>query len=125
MYGVGFWTIVAVALAVCAVLLWRALKPRQVAAVRPVSYRCVGIQPGDPAMACDLVRAIAGERFLPGQAPKFPLPGCTVDRCSCRYIHFEDRRARIRREAAGIQVRKLQAMDWDERRRSRGRRQTD
>jgi hypothetical protein len=36
-------------------------------------------------------------RFLSGEAPPLPLPGCTAPRCLCRYAHYEDRRARDRR----------------------------
>jgi hypothetical protein len=125
MNGAGLGIIIVVALAVCAFLLWRALKPAPAAPVRAVSYRCVGIQPADPLMACDAVKGIAGQRFLPGQAPKLPLPDCMVDRCSCRYVHFDDRRGGSRRAATGIQVRRLQPMDWEERRHNRGRRKTD
>lgn len=124
MGGAGLAIIAVIALVVCAVLLWRAQKPRQ-AAVRLVSYRCVGIQPADSENACEVVRAIAGKRFLPGHSPKLPLPACTVERCSCKYVHFDDRRAGNRREEGGVKVRKLQSMDWDERRRNRGRRKTD
>jgi hypothetical protein len=95
------------------------------APVRPVSYRCVGIEPPDPLAACSAVKALSSYRFLPGQAPQIPLPGCTAARCSCKFVHFEDRRARDRRSARGQQVRSLQQLDWAERRASRGRRKTD
>jgi hypothetical protein len=52
-----------------------------------------------------------------------PLPGCTADRCTCKYVHFDDRRIGSRRQER--QVRKSHPMDWVERRRSRGRRKTD
>jgi hypothetical protein len=123
MGGAGLGFIIVVALAVCGVLLWRSLKPGHATPARQVSYRCVGIQPEDPLTACDAVRANSGQRFLSGQAPQLPLPGCTADRCTCKYVHFDDRRIGNRRQER--QVRKSHPMDWVERRRSRGRRKTD
>jgi hypothetical protein len=95
------------------------------ASSRPVSYRCVGIQPADPVSSCEVARAMSGRRFLPGQAPHLPLSGCTAARCACKYVHFDDRRAGDRRSDLGQQVRKFHSLDWAERRSSRGRRKTD
>lgn len=51
---------------------------------------------GDP---CSAARTVAGKRFLSSEAPNVPLPACSQEVCSCVYVHFEDRRARQRRDA--------------------------
>lgn len=116
--------IVVVVLAV-GIWLWQRSKTRSKATTRRVSYRCVGVQPADPVVACEVVKSMSGRRFLPGQAPNLPLAGCSAARCNCKYVHFDDRRSGERREDRGAQVRKLQSLDWAERRYGRGRRKTD
>lgn len=37
------------------------------------------------------------QRFLWNEAPQLPLPGCTLERCRCRYVHYRDRREQDRR----------------------------
>jgi hypothetical protein len=104
--------------------LWsRRAGPKPVA--RPASYRCVGIATADPTTACDAFAATTGLRYLSGQAPRLPLPACTAKRCTCTYVHYDDRRAGQRRATLGPAVRSLHSMDWEERRRNRGRRKTD
>lgn len=118
------WVIViACALGALAYFMMRKRKPQVPA--RRVSYRCVGIESPDPVTACSAVKALAGHRFLSGQAPQLPVPGCTAARCTCKFVHFEDRRAGSRRKDRGQQVRSLKSLDWAERRNSRGRRKTD
>ena len=52
--------------------------------------------------SCEAVRAAAGRRYLPGEAPPLPLAECDcAARCECRYRHHEDRRARARRADDG------------------------
>jgi len=52
------------------------------------------------ASACNAVLLIRGKRFLPAEAPRFPLPECsTPSRCQCTYRHFADRRAAPRAPA--------------------------
>jgi hypothetical protein len=47
--------------------------------------------------ACDAVKVIGTKRFLPGEVPAIPLPGCDAARCSCRYVRHDDRRHSDRR----------------------------
>ena len=53
-------------------------------------YHCVAIYHRDGA--CAAAKRLSGHRFLSREAPPIPLPACDVDRCRCRYVHFEDRR---------------------------------
>jgi hypothetical protein len=85
-------------------------------------FHSVSIRPR--GAACEIVRRIAGERFLAADAPLLPLPGCTRRDCRCVYEHFDDRRLIDRRalEVPGMPV----AHHGAERRgRGRGRRSTD
>jgi hypothetical protein len=52
--------------------------------------------------ACDAVRQLEAKRFLAKEAPRLPLPNCTVKNCGCRFVHYDDRRGEERRE--GIRV---------------------
>jgi hypothetical protein len=122
---IGVGVVVVVVVAAAWIWMSRRNKSRRGDVSRRVSYRCVGLQPADPVVACEVVKSMSGRRFLPGQAPHLPLPGCTAARCSCKYVHFDDRRSGDRRAERGAQVRKLQSLDWAERRYSRGRRKTD
>lgn len=47
---------------------------------------------------CSAARRVAGKRFLSSEAPAIPLASCSLEVCSCKYAHFEDRRARQRRD---------------------------
>ena len=42
--------------------------------------------------ACTVAKEIQGERFLAKEAPQFPLTGCDVSDCKCRFVHYSDRR---------------------------------
>jgi hypothetical protein len=42
--------------------------------------------------ACAAAYAIQGERFLPGAAPRIPLPECDAPVCNCLFVHHNDRR---------------------------------
>lgn len=46
------------------------------------------------ANACDAVKAIGKNRFLlaDGDTPILPLAACDTSRCTCKYIHHDDRR---------------------------------
>lgn len=85
-------------------------------------YHSVSIQPR--GAACEIVRRMAGERFLATEAPSIPLPGCTRRDCRCVYEHFDDRRLIDRRalEVPGMPVTHHGA---ERRGRGRGRRRTD
>lgn len=62
-------------------------------------YHCVGLR--YRGNACDLAKRLGGARFLPDEAPRFPLPGCDAASCSCSYVHHGDRRHRDRRSPFG------------------------
>jgi hypothetical protein len=48
--------------------------------------------------ACQLARKYSDHRFLTKNAPKLPLPGCTMSKdCACRYVKHSDRRGESRR----------------------------
>ena len=50
------------------------------------------------AASCAAVADIRGKRFLAADAPRIPLPECTVSRrCTCTYRHSSDRRTSRRR----------------------------
>ena len=46
---------------------------------------------------CAEAKALRGQKFLSREAPSLPLQGCNRDDCTCRYEHYEDRRATPRR----------------------------
>jgi|GEM_PF-490232 hypothetical protein len=55
------------------------------------AYHAVSIKLAD--FPCNAAQEIAGKRYLSGEAPKLPLPGCTnASSCSCRFVHHKDRR---------------------------------
>jgi hypothetical protein len=73
---------------------------------------------------CDAARALAGKRFLPGEAPSLPLPDCDCgSRCECRYRHHEDRRCGPRRAADGAFA--SPPTGNEDRRHAEGRREQD
>jgi hypothetical protein len=78
-------------------------KPTSVAGPKPAAsaYHAVSIKLAD--YPCSAAEEIAGKRFLSGEAPKLPLPGCTdPSSCSCRFVHHKDRRTgRDRRSPFG------------------------
>lgn len=47
---------------------------------------------------CNASRMLLGTRYLSSEAPRIPLPGCDRTVCSCKYVHFKDRRAQQRRD---------------------------
>lgn len=59
-------------------------------------HTAVEIVPREDA-CCEAARSLAGTRFLSGEAPRFPLPGCDRPQCDCTYRHHPDRRMDIRR----------------------------
>jgi hypothetical protein len=95
--------LIAVALLIALGLWWRlGGKPQHshAARVRDLkraldSYHCVQLRYRSDA--CDAVKRMSEKRFLPGEAPDVPVPGCDAAKCSCRYVHHEDRRHTDRR----------------------------
>ena len=43
--------------------------------------------------ACEAAKALAEKRFLSSEAPIFPLSNCSSSTCSCKYVHYDDRRS--------------------------------
>lgn len=60
-------------------------------------YRAVSV--AAPGKACGAAKALAGRRFLVGEAPLLPVAGCDAASCDCRYRQHADRRAESRRAA--------------------------
>jgi hypothetical protein len=103
--------LLVVAAALMALALWWHFEekrpPRRAARVRDPKrriddYHCVELRYRRDA--CDAVKRIGGKRFLPGEAPEIPLPGCDAAKCSCRYVHHADRRNSDRRNPLPLQA---------------------
>ncbi len=73
--------------------------------------------------ACLAALRLRGKRYLAGEAPALPLPGCTAVQCSCSFAKLSDRRTEDRRlEHAGLSASLFRAND---RRDQAGRREDD
>jgi len=86
------------------------------------SYHCVSIRARGGA--CEQARSLGGVRFLAGEAPPIPLPGCGTATCGCAYQHFGDRRQEDRRTICANSI-YVDAATHGERRASRSRRASD
>lgn len=128
-----YWIALAVLLLAAAVWLRPRRRSSHSTSVRTVAdesnaYHCVEIDySSDP---CEAVKQLEGKRFLSDEAPMFPLPGCTSKACQCRYVHYDDRRARPDRRdpwatALGVKPIKDTVSEEDDRREKRGRRNYD
>jgi hypothetical protein len=75
-------------------LLWMLSTTRrdQPVAQKP-RYHCVCVEAPGTSVCCARCEALRGRRFLVKTAPPLPVPGCTAEVCTCRYVHFVDRRA--------------------------------
>ena len=60
-------------------------------------WHAVGIAPG--VRSCSMARRESETRYLSKNAPPLPLKGCDSEACTCRYRHYDDRRAMLRRSA--------------------------
>ena len=60
-------------------------------------YHCVTVIFNESS--CAAVKKLKGKRILSSEAPLFPLQGCDVDKCECRFQHHEERRDEERRGA--------------------------
>ncbi len=60
-------------------------------------YQAVSINLGETA--CAPATALAGKRFTPQEAPRFPLEGCDQKHCDCSYLRESERREAGRRRA--------------------------
>ena len=91
------------------------------------TYHAVSVKPG--GCGCEAVNAMRGERFLTngGRVPNLPVADCTAINCTCRYVHYDDRRsAQGNRRAAYSMQSNMYGLNGDVDRRSlRGRRASD
>jgi hypothetical protein len=90
---------------------------------KKITWHAVSI--ATKSTSCEAARALRTARYLSAKAPRLPLAECTTpDACPCAYKHHEDRRGNSRRteETTGL---KRGGKVAQERRVSRGRRQTD
>jgi len=55
-----------------------------------LKFHGVSLKPG--LDACTAVQRLAGQRFLPAEAPAMPVSGCDQQKCQCAYTHHGDRR---------------------------------
>jgi hypothetical protein len=87
---------------------------------RDSPYPAVSVTAGHPS--CQAAKQLDTLRFLVGQAPGIPLPGCDVHPCECRYSHYSDRRTgRDRR----VEIGGKPPQGLEERRQNHGRRAGD
>jgi hypothetical protein len=54
------------------------------------SFHCVEVFTG--VHGCEAAQLLVNSRFLSDEAPRLPVSGCTAIKCTCSYIHHEDRR---------------------------------
>lgn len=83
-------TTITISLAIA--ILWL-LSSRPPARAPHRRYHCVSVEPRGGPVCCAQCEALRGGRFLVNVAPALPIPGCTADECTCRYVHHADRRA--------------------------------
>jgi len=79
-----------------------------------------------PVKCCDAVGLLDGLRILASEAPRLPLPNCTMpEKCRCKFQKYSDRRE----DDQGRRLRYgLERSAWyagGQRRKSRGRRNAD
>jgi hypothetical protein len=118
----------AIAVVIALALWWRYGDKRRhsrVARVRDLkrpsdNYHCVELRYRRDS--CDAVKRIGAKRFLPSEAPGIPVLGCDAERCSCRYVHHEDRRHSDRRNPVAQWANQPPASAEGERRSKRDRR---
>ena len=53
-------------------------------------FHAVSIKPC--ANACSQVKELKGKSFLASEVSQIPLTGCDAKTCTCRYVHYKDRR---------------------------------
>ena len=90
---------------------------------RGPSYHAVSVHAGKDA--CAAAQAFSGKRVLSAAALLLPLADCDrATRCTCRYLHHDDRREGPRRQVEGAPP-TSGAVAHAERRHSQGRRAED
>ena len=101
----------------------RKKRVRQVPA-EDAAFKAVEIKPG--INACEAALAMQGERFLSRDAPLTPLQDCTAEKCTCKYVHYRDRRQDFdRRDPLEVGWRTREALGETNRRSRRPRRKDD
>jgi len=79
-----------------------------------------------PSKCCEAVGALEGKRILASQAPKLPMPDCTMpDRCRCRFQKYSDRREDEQGRRFLFGQDRVAWHAGGQRRKSRGRRSAD
>jgi hypothetical protein len=75
----------------------RSARPTRIPDTTPnrSQWYAVSLVPGK--RCCAAVKYAARKRWLSAVAPRFPLSGCDVKNCECRYQHHADRRGTPRR----------------------------
>jgi hypothetical protein len=93
------------------------------AAAKP--FTAVTLAPGPGA--CEAVLSFEGARFLSGDAPLLPLADCGSSSCTCKYMHYEDRRDinEERRQPFSMRTELHSSSGEEERRLRAGRRGPD
>jgi hypothetical protein len=86
-------------------------------------YHAVSIKAGPGCH--QTAQKYGGQRFLSGEAPSLPQPGCDVRACECRYAHHEDRRDGSDRRQRDVWALSSELATGGGRRVSHGRRVTD
>jgi len=66
------------------------IKLKRVGALQPSQYRAVSVRPGP--VSCQAAKQFGNLRFFLHKAPRFPLPECNCESCTCSYVHHADRR---------------------------------
>lgn len=88
-------------------------------------YHAVSVSAMDGG--CEAVKRLPQRRYLVDEAPILPLPDCTLERCTCRYIHHHDRREpeHERRRSLAVAAAVHFRDGINDRRSPRGRRRAD
>lgn len=89
------------------------------------SFTAVTLAPGPDA--CEAVLSFGRKRFLSGDAPILPLTDCGSSSCTCKYVHYEDRRdvSEDRRQPFSMRTDLHGSAGEEERRQRAGRRGPD
>ncbi|MEE9330806.1 MAG: hypothetical protein V3U89_01120 [Methylophilaceae bacterium] len=82
-------------------------------------YRCVVIKPG--SKACPSANALKNKAILMDESISLPLQACDEERCTCKFLRYDDRRMHERRN--GIYVSRQIMVDENNHRVKEDRRQ--
>ena len=73
-------------------------KPTPASPAIASKWHAVSVACGEPC--CNAAQQMRGLRFLAAEAPRIPVPQCSMPtRCACVYRHHADRRTALRRIA--------------------------